>query len=301
MRFKPLLFALPVLALLALPALRLPREGFVVLPQNRWEVSVVAGNASGFGAPDGLAWHAGQLFLADEGGHAIEVLDEAGRPVKRIVQGPDTSSPEDLVIDTDGTIYFSDDNLGGIFKVDPAGKLTALVGPESGLRSTEAITLTPWNTILVGDGDAHRIFEVTKEGSVTIFAKYVKKPESMVFDSAQRLYLADNEEGVIYRLEKGKPWTKLLTKREGISKPESLAMHADSLYFTDPVEGRIQRYSDRDGLETLAVLGGQLQNVQGITVADDGTVYVSIQSDLKNLKGYVIKLQERIPSELSRR
>ncbi len=300
MRFKLLLFALPVLALLALPALRLPREGFVVVPQNRWAVSVVAGNASGFSAPDGLAWHAGQLFLADEGGHAIEVLEAGGR-VKRIVQRPATSSPEDLVVDTDGTIYFSDDDLGGISKVDPAGKLTALVGPESGLRSTEAIALTPWNTILVGDGDAHRIFEVTKEGGVMVFAKYVKKPESMVFDSAQRLYLADNDEGVIYRIEKGKPWIKLLTKREGISKPESLAMHADSLYFTDPVEGRIHRYSDRDGLETLAVLGGQLQNLQGITVADDGTVYVSIQSDLKNLKGYVIKLQERIPSELSRR
>ncbi len=300
MRFKPLLLALPVLAVLALPALRLPREGFTVVPQNRWTVSVVAGNASGFGAPDGLAWHAGQLYLADEGGHAIEVLAADGR-VRRIVQRPNTSSPEDIVVDTDGTIYFSDDDLGGVSKIDPLGKFSTLAGPEAGLRSTEGIVLTPWNTILVGDGEVHRIFEVTKSGDVTVFANYVKKPESMVFDSLQRLYLADNEECVIYRIERDKPWRKLLTKRDGISKPESLAIHGDALYFTDPVEGRIHRYTDRDGLETLAVLGGQLQNVQGITVADDGTVYVSIQTDLKRLKGYVIKLQERVPSEVSSR
>ena len=300
MQFKPLLLALPVLAVLALPALRIPREGFAVVPQNRWTVSMVAGNASGFGAPDGLAWHNGKLYLADEGGHAVEVLGADGR-VRRIIQRPSPSSPEDIVVDTDGTIYFSDDELGGVSKIDPAGKFTTLAGPESGMRSTEGIALTPWNTILVGDGEAHRIFEVTKSGDVMIFAQYVKKPESMVFDSMQRLYLADNEECVIYRIERDKPWRKILTRRDGISKPESLAIHGDALYFTDPVEGRIHRYTDRDGLETIAVLGGELQNVQGITVADDGTVYVSIQTNLKNLKGYVIKLQERVSSELSSR
>lgn len=300
MRFKPLLFALPPLVLLAMPAWQLPRQGFAVLPQNHWTVTMVASNSSGFGSPDGLAWHAGQLYLADEGGHAIEVLEADGH-VRRIVQRLDASSPEDIVVDTDGTIYFSDDELGGVSKVDSTGKLTSLTGPESGMKSTEAIVLTPWNTILVGDGDAHRIFEVTKEGRVSVFANYVKKPESMVFDSEKRLYLADNDEGIIYLIERDKPWRKLLTKHDGIAKPESLAIHGNALYFTDPVRGRIHRYSERDGLETLAVLSGALQNVQGITVADDGTVYVSIQSDLKNLKGYVIKLQERLPSQISSR
>jgi hypothetical protein len=51
------------------------------------------------------------------------------------------------------------------------------------------------------------------------------------------------------------------------------------------------RFTREDGLETIAVFGGKLSYVSGVTTDDRGAIYVSIQSDLKRAIGYIVKLE----------
>jgi hypothetical protein len=45
-------------------------------------------------------------------------------------------------------------------------------------------------------------------------------------------------------------------------------------------------------LRTIAVFGGKLAAVGGITTDDLGNIYLSIQTDLKKKIGYVLRLEK---------
>ena len=42
----------------------------------------------------------------------------------------------------------------------------------------------------------------------------------------------------------------------------------------------------------MAVFGGQLHAVNGVTTDGDGAIYVSIQTDLKKKIGYLLKIEK---------
>jgi len=45
-------------------------------------------------------------------------------------------------------------------------------------------------------------------------------------------------------------------------------------------------------LKTIAAFGGQLKNVQGVTVDDHGNIYLSVQNDLKHKVGEIIEISK---------
>ena len=49
-------------------------------------------------------------------------------------------------------------------------------------------------------------------------------------------------------------------------------------------------YTPNEELKTIAAFGGQLKNVQGVTVDERGDIYVTVQSDLKHNVGFIIKI-----------
>ena len=83
-----------------------------------------------------------------------------------------------------------------------------------------------------------------------------------------------------------------IAHREGFS-PETLHFVRGSLFITDSANGKLHRYAPGDGLTTLAVFGGELGNVQGITSDESGNLYVSVQSDLKRRRGYILRLNRQ--------
>ena len=92
----------------------LQKEGLVVMTDQSYKASVYATNKIGFGSPDGLLWHKGKLYLADEGGEKLEVWSR-NPGLKTLVDSSfGCQSPEDLVIDDDDNIFFTDDDAGGL-------------------------------------------------------------------------------------------------------------------------------------------------------------------------------------------
>jgi sugar lactone lactonase YvrE len=266
----------------------------VMMTDPAYRATVIATNHDGFDVPDGILWRDGKIIMADEAGGALRNWCDA-KDVKTLC---DTTlgiqSPEDLVMDKEGNIFFTDDDAGGVWEVDKNGKAFLLAGKEKGLVSTEGIALSPSGAILVGDGTRHQVFSVSRSGDVSVFlgpGYGITKPESMVFDEKGNLYIADNEDQVLYVLTPEMKLQRLIEKREGFS-PETIWYSNHVLYITDSSDGKLMRYTPEEGVKTIAVLGGKLSNICGITMDDKGSIYVSIQTNLKRKIGYLLRLDK---------
>ena len=290
---KPLNILLVLLSLAFLTLLKPRQEGLVVMTDTSYKASVFGTNTSiGFSVPDGLLWHKGKLYLADEGGQTVAVWTSNAGLKALVAKGSGKESPEDLVIDTEDNIFFTDDDAGGLWEFDARGNRRLVAGKDKGLISTEGIALAPDGSLLVGDGEQHEVFRVTRDGNVSEFLgkNYgIRKPESMVFDEKGNLYIADNDDDVLYLLDTNHNLHRLIDRQDSFS-PETIFYSKGSLYITDSHNGKLYVYNPNEQLRTIAAFSGQLKNVQGVTVDDRGDIYVSVQTDLKHKIGKIIKI-----------
>lgn len=276
----------------------LDHKGMVLLTDESYRAVVVGSNNDGFTVPDGILWKEGKLYLADEGGSAFRIWTNANEVLTVSDSSSGILSPEDFVTDA-GEIFFTDDDAGGVWKINEQGETSLLAGKDKGLVSTEAIALTPTGTILVGDVEKHQVFSVSRSGEVSVFigAEYgIKKPESMVFDERRNLYIADNEENILYLLTPDKKLHRPIENQEGFS-PETLWYANGTLYITDSQNGKLFTYTPEEGLTTIAVFGGKLAAVCGVTTDDSGNIYLSVQTNLKRKIGYIVKLEKEKQQE----
>jgi outer membrane protein assembly factor BamB len=292
---KRLSIAIIVGSLVFLTSCGLQKEGLVIMADHSYKASVFATNASmGFGSPDGLLWHKGKLYLADEGGSALEVWSKADGLKTLLDSSFGVSSPEKLAIDTEDNIFFTDDDVGGLWEVDASGNRRLVAGRDKGLISTKGIALAPDGSILVGDNEQHEVFRVTKEGVVSEFLgkEYgITRPESMVYDDKGNLYIADEEDNVLYLLDTNHQLHRLIDGKDSFS-PEALYYSKGSLYIADEHFGKVYVYTLNDGLKPIATFGGKLKVLQGITLDDEGDIYVAVQTDLKHKVGHIIKISK---------
>lgn len=294
---KKSLVAIALSGLVFLTACNLQKEGLVLMTDHSYKARVVATNKAGIGSPDGLVFRDGKFYLADEGSVTLEVWSKT----EGLKQLADASlgfmSPEDLVIDAAGNIFFTDDDAGGLWEINAQGKTRLVAGKDKGLISTEGLALAPDGSILVGDGEQHVVFRVTRDGTVSEFlgkTAGITKPESMVFDDKGNLYIADNEDQVLYLVDSNRQLHRLIDRRDSFS-PETIFFSKGSLYITDSSNGKLYVYSPKEELKTIAAFGGQLKNVQGVTVDDQGNIYLSVQSDLKRKVGEIIEISKETP------
>lgn len=276
----------------------LDQKGMVLLSDPSYHARVFTTNRDGIAAPDGLLWRQGKLFIADEGGSALRVWSSSGGVQTLCDATRGLQSPEDLAMDDAGNLFWSDDDAGGVWQIDPTGKAFLLAGKDKGLVSTEAIALAPSGAVLVGDGEQHQVYSVERNGDVSVFlgpGYGIRKPESMVFDERGNLYIADNQDRVVYMLTPDMKLQRLLEKRADFS-PETLWYARGTLFITDSQAGKVSRFTPEEGLQTVAVFGGRLAAVNGITMDDQGGIYVSIQTDLKRKTGYIVKLEHESQS-----
>ncbi|MFN2576065.1 MAG: hypothetical protein ABR607_00070 [Pyrinomonadaceae bacterium] len=270
------------------------KEGLVIMTDHSYKATLFATNKIGFGSPDGLAWHKGKLYFADEGGVALESWDRSEGLKKMADAGFGFQSPEDLVIDSQDNIFFTDDDAGGLWELAANGSPRLIAGKDKGLVSTEGIALSPDGSLLVGDGEQHKVFRVTRDGNVSDFLGKdygITKPESMVFDDRGDLYIADNEDNVLYLLDANRKLHRIIDRSDSFS-PETIYFAGGSLYITDSHNGKLYIYTPGEELKTIAAFSGQLKNVQGVTLDDQGNIFVSVQSDLKRRIGNLIEISK---------
>jgi sugar lactone lactonase YvrE len=290
------IFALLLTGLFQLAGCSSPeKQEMVFLSAHAYDLTIMATGKDGFDAPDGILWKDGKFYMADEGGSAFRIWTDAEK-VQTLSRPEDgLMSPEDLVLDGEGNIFFTDDDAGGVWKIDGAGKTSRLAGKEKGLVSTEGIALAPDGKLLVGDGKSHKIFSVSRSGEVETFLDTdagITKPESMVFDEKGNLYIADNEDQVIYLLTPGGKLKRVIENTAGFS-PETIWYADGVLYITDSDNGKLFRYDPEKGLGTIAEFGGVFTKVCGITTDDRGRIYLSVQTHIDNKHSYLLRLQRK--------
>jgi sugar lactone lactonase YvrE len=291
---KKLSVVIIVIACAFLTSCGVQKEGLVIMTDHSYKATLFATNKVGFGSPDGLVWHKGKLYFADEGGVALESWNRNEGLKKLVDAGFGFQSPEDLVIDSQDNIFFTDDDAGGLWELTADGTPRMIATRDQGLISTEGIALAPDGSLLVGDGEQHKVFRVTRDGKVSDFlgTDYgITKPESMVFDDRGNLYIADNEDNVLYLLDANRKLHRIVDRNDSFS-PETIYFARGSLYITDSHNGKLYIYTPGEELKTIAAFGGQLKNVQGVTVDDQGNIFLSVQSDLKRKVGNVIEISK---------
>jgi sugar lactone lactonase YvrE len=295
MKYLRITFVLFSLSLLT--SCGLQKQGLILMTDESYKAQVFAANQAGLGAPDGLVWRGGKLYLANEGSDKLQVWSKTDGLKQLADSQLGFLSPEDLVIDNEGNIFFTDDDAGGLWEVDQKGKASLVAGKDKGLISTEGIALAPDGSILVGDGEQHKVFRVTRAGEVSEFLGQdagITKPESMVFDDRGNLFIADNEDNVLYLLDVDHKLHRLIERRESFS-PETIFYSKGSLYITDSRNGKLYVYNSTEELRTIAAFGGQLKNVQGVTIDESGTIFVGVQTDLKHNIGSIIEISKENP------
>jgi sugar lactone lactonase YvrE len=286
--------ALILLGLLLTAACGTERDGMIVFVDPAYTASVVATSADGFSAPDGLVRGPRGFYLADEGDGTIRLWSGPGKVSILADRRAGIETPEDLVLDGQGTLYFTDDKAGGLWRISPDGAVARVAGPEKGLPSTEGIALSPTGRIIVGDGKAHTLFSVSPSGEVTTLLgpdAGIGKAESLAFDGAGNLLIADNVDDIVYLLTPDRKLRRLISGVADFS-PEGIAWHDGMLFITDSRHGKLLRYTPEKGLETIAVFGGKLSHVSGLTVADDGRLYLTIQDSLDPGHAYLLRLEK---------
>lgn len=283
-----------ILSSILLGGCSLDQKGMVLLTDKSYRATVLGTGKDGFTVPDGILWKQGKLYLADEGGSAFRVWKNGNQMTTLSDASSGIMSPEDFVIDGEGNIFFTDDDAGGVWEISNQNKTFLLAGKDKGLTSTEGIALAPDGTILVGETESHRVMSVSRSGEVSVFLDEsygIKKAESMVYDKAGNLFIADNEDNVLYLLTPDKKLYRPIENREGFS-PETIWYTNGVLYITDSQDGKLFEYTPENGLRTIAVFGGKLTAVCGITTDVNGSIYLSIQTDLKHKVGYILRLDK---------
>jgi sugar lactone lactonase YvrE len=271
---------------------KLDQEAMVLTVEPGWTAEVAASEKDGFASPDGLLWADDILYVADEGGSAVRAWRPGTRPTILADSRAGLASPEDLVRDSAGNVYFTDDTRGGLWRI--AGRTAAVIAPDR-LPSTEGLGLSPAGDLVVGDASGHRVLKVAPDGTLSVLVgpeKKISKPESFAFDDKGNLYIADNRENVLYLLRPDGRLHRAIADRPAFS-PESLLFSGGALFITDSDNGKLFRYTPDDGLNVVAVFGGSLANIQGIAADDKGGLYLSVQSDLEGRKGYILKLSRK--------
>ena len=278
-------------SVLVLVSCGLDERGMILVVDHSYVPDVTVTTNDGINTPDGILWWHGKLIMADEGGCAVRVWNHGQDVATLCDRSLGILEPEDLVVDGEGNLFFTDDTAGGLWKIDHTGHASVVAGRGKGLFSTEGIALAPSGDILVGDGVRHEIFSVTEDGKVSQFldaSRGITKPESMVYGEKGNLYIADNHDDVLYRLTPALKLERVIEKRDAFS-PETIWYANHTLYITDSKHGKLSRYTPEDGLETIAAFAGRLHDVCGVTTDEQGQLYVSIQ-DNANDQGYVVRI-----------
>jgi virginiamycin B lyase len=286
---RGLLLALAAVALAGCGELN--REGMLLVLDPAYQAETLLTEANGISSPDGLRWEGGALYIADEGGSAVRVLKD-GKLATLADARSGLKSPEDLTRGADGALYWTDDDAGGLWRLGSAGKAERRLPAQGPLESTEGLALTPSGALLIGGGETGRIVLLGKDGRITLLPLRIEKPESMAFDAAGNLYIADNQADILYVVTQDGRLHRAISDREGFS-PETLHFAGGALLITDSRNGKLHRYAPEDGLATVAVLAGALGNVQGVTSDETGNIYLSVQTDLKAKRGTILRLKRR--------
>lgn len=201
------------------------REGF-----DNSDLNAQTNNKGSLHTPSGLALdHAGNLYIADTGNHAIRKLSKDGQLSTLAGTGQagqrdgaaaqaQFNGPTGVAVDWQGNVYVSDTYNDQIRKIDMQGMVTTLAGTgqhgwQDGL-ATQAqfdtptgIAVNAQGVVWVADTRNHALRKI-ENGSVTTFMRtnpedkdaWLRKPMGLSLTHDGHLYVSENQGGRILHI-----------------------------------------------------------------------------------------------------
>jgi DNA-binding beta-propeller fold protein YncE len=183
--------------------------------------------ASGFKLPMGLAFHAGKLYVADQGADTVYEVPAANATPITVESG--FNNPTGLAFDSKGNLYVAELDAGTVREVQAAG------GPPgtfaSGLNSPIALAFDAAGNLYVANLVDGTVSKVAKAGgTASTFASGFNNPIGLAFDSAGNLYVADSENNTVDEVTATRAVSIFA---DGFQLPAGLAIVAGGMYVTD--------------------------------------------------------------------
>lgn len=155
----------------------------------------------------------GAVFACSHKLQGIVKLDFANAALATVVDnvgGKKFNSPNDLIVRSDGTVYFTDPDfqlgnrasetgMKGVYRASPAGTVSLIDGT---FAEPNGITLSPDETVLYAadyNGNVVRTFAIAEDGSTSERKDFVRvtSPDGLAMDCLGNLYVASGSPGVI--------------------------------------------------------------------------------------------------------
>jgi gluconolactonase len=155
----------------------------------------------------------GVVFACSHKLQGIVKLDFASATLATVVDNVDGkkfNSPNDLIVRSDGTIYFTDPDfqlgsrtsetgMKGVYRASPSGTVSLVDGT---FAEPNGITLSPDEAVLYAadyNGNVVRTFAVAADGGTSGRKDFVKvsSPDGLAMDCLGNLYVASGSPGVI--------------------------------------------------------------------------------------------------------
>lgn len=283
----------------------------------------------------------GELFTSDTNNSVVRKVDSAGNIVTVVGVGfagyfgdggpavnAALSSPEGIAFDPAGNLFIADTGNGVIRKVDPSGTITTLavtnLPPNStGLCIPEDVASRSAGVVYVADTCDNQVFTLDSGGNLTVVAgngtsgysgdggpgvnASLFNPIALTFDSAGNLYIADEANNVVRKVDTGGTITTVVGNggfgflgdggpalSASLAQPGALAFDpAGNLYIGDTSSERIRKVGTSGTITTVAGNGrfkyagdggaatsASLDSPTGVTVDPAGNVFTA---DIANL------------------
>ena len=255
------------------------------------------GMINGIKSPRGIvAKPGGGLFVTEFNGHQVLELDNVGRTVKRFGNGL-FCNPTSIATDAAGHLYVVDfkQERSCIIKISPDGKVVnegrRVGGPMAEFKNPRGAALSRQNELYVCDRDNHRIqvFDsnlqflhcLDLELSDPLLRNAIK-PNDLAFDSSGKIYVADCANNCILVLTSSNCYLGSFgMEGEGVGKlgtPECVYVNNGLVYVTEYRDHCVSVFRiNGDFVTRFGTLGSQADQLKypmGITIDDNGVVYV---------------------------
>ena len=218
--------------------------------------------------------HEDHLVIASIGMTAVLVMDtDTGKILKKYT-GPGITSPDDVAVAKDGSIYFTDVYSGRVGRISPEGEISTVV------------TLDPWVNALAISPDGDQLFvshvlgndkftvvDLTGKAKPRVLAKDVGWSNSMVFGPDGHLYAPLNLKNKVVR------WNTDTGEYKEVFKTRTLpsSVEVDSkgrLVVTEFLTGSLLRYDM--STDTMTVLAENLPTgLDNSAIDSKGRIFVA--------------------------
>lgn len=249
-------------------------------PRVRWLASTEGEPRSVAVRPDNA------VFLTNSSSRQVQQVVGEGRSVVGLPAA--LSSPADVEVGPDGSVWVLDALHGQIIRLDRDGNVgLAIENRDLGLYRPRGFGLGPDGSIVVADTGGNRIVKLAQDGSMLAAfgpdvggAERIRQPTDVAVGPDGELFVVNGEVGAVIRLgaegRYERHWPVLPSNTE---RGSHLAVGPDrSVWVTEPEGRRVSRFTvdgTPSGVVDQTSSGRLLRVPVGVAIGPDGTLYVA--------------------------